>query len=372
MRLVMQLGTWAAIAAVAAPAFAQEVEYRAFVASEAVDRISEIRFDGRTVTVTRSFDVGLNPVDPDGPHGLGLSPDGRWLFVTTAHGTPFGRLWKLDRVTGRAVAATELGNFPASLQVTPDGAYVFLVNFNLHGDMVPSSVSVVDAAAMVEVARITTCTMPHGSRLNGAGTLHYSACMMDDQLVELDARVWEVSRRFVLSPGREQAVAAATGAPAPDRHSGHGASTITPPACSPTWAAPTADGSRVFVACNRANDIVEIDVPSWRLVRRLPAGEGVYNLALTRDGRLLVATNKRGQSVSLFDTATGREVARLATRRRIVHGVAITPDDRYAFISVEGVGSEPGTVEVVDLAARRVVAAADVGQMAGGIDVAPR
>jgi hypothetical protein len=45
--------------------------------------------------------------------------------------------------------------FPATLQVSPDGLYV--VNFNLHGDMVPSSVSVVDADAMFEMARITTC-----------------------------------------------------------------------------------------------------------------------------------------------------------------------------------------------------------------------
>jgi DNA-binding beta-propeller fold protein YncE len=52
-----------------------------------------------------------------------------------------------------------------------------------------------------------------------------------------------------------------------------------------------------------------------------------------------------------------------------VHGVAVSPDDRYAFVSVEGVGSEPGTVEVIDLRTLARVAAVDVGQMAGGIDV---
>jgi DNA-binding beta-propeller fold protein YncE len=82
-----------------------------------------------------------------------------------------------------------------------------------------------------------------------------------------------------------------------------------------------------------------------------------------------VATNKRGQSVSVFDVASGRELARIPTRRRVVHGVAISPDDRYAFVSVEGIGAEPGTVEVIDLAALRAVAAVDVGQQAGGIDV---
>ena len=71
--------------------------------------------------------------------------------------------------------------------------------------------------------------------------------------------------------------------------------------------------------------------------------------AVTHDGRLLLATNKRGQSVSVFDARTGKELRRLPTRRKVVHGVAVSPDDKYAFVSVEGVGSEPGTVEAIDL-----------------------
>ena len=63
---------------------------------------------------------------------------------------------------------------------------------------VPSSVSVVATDEMVEAARIPTCVMPHGSRLNPAGTRQYSACMMDDLLVEIDTGKFAVSRRFVL------------------------------------------------------------------------------------------------------------------------------------------------------------------------------
>jgi len=44
----------------------------------------------------------------------------------------------------------------------------------------------------------------------------------------------------------------------------------------------------------------------------------------------------------------------------VLHGVAVSPDDQYAFVSVEGIGSEPGTVEVVDLAAMKIVASVDV------------
>ena len=138
--------------------------------------------------------------------------------------------------------------------------------------------------------------------------------------------------------------------------------------CQPTWAQPAADGSRVWVACNKSSEIVEVDGRSWKVARRIPAGPGVYNLALTRDGSRLIATNKRDQSVSVFDLATGRELARIRTTRSVVHGVVVSDDDRYAFISVEGKGAEPGTMDVIDLMTLTKVASVDLGQQAGGID----
>ncbi|HET7188952.1 MAG TPA: hypothetical protein VFI52_12400, partial [Gemmatimonadaceae bacterium] len=138
--------------------------------------------------------------------------------------------------------------------------------------------------------------------------------------------------------------------------------------CSPTWVQPSADGSRIFVACNKSSDIVEIDVARWTMTRRFPAGNGVYNLAVTRDGRYLVTTNKRDKSASVIDIPTGREAARIPTTRRVASGVAISSDDRYAFVTQEGVGSEPGAVDVIDLRALQKVATIDIGQQAGGID----
>jgi DNA-binding beta-propeller fold protein YncE len=131
---------------------------------------------------------------------------------------------------------------------------------------------------------------------------------------------------------------------------------------------PSSDGSRIFVACNKSSDIVDIDVAQWTMTRRFPAGNGVYNLAVTRDGRYLVTTNKRDKSASVIDIATGREAARIPTTRRVASGVAISSDDRYAFVTQEGVGSEPGAVDVIDLRALQKVATIDIGQQAGGID----
>jgi len=86
--------------------------------------------------------------------------------------------------------------------------------------------------------------------------------------------------------------------------------------CSPTWAQPSASGASIFGACNQSSEIVEVDAAKWSVVRRIPARPGVYNLAITKDGTRLVATNKRDQSVSVFDIKSGKELARLPTKRR--------------------------------------------------------
>jgi len=349
-------------------------DYLALVASEAVDRIAVVRFGPAGIRVERTNTTGMMPADVDGPHGVAVSPDGKYYYVSTAHGAPYGYLWKYALANDSLAGRVMLGNFPATLQITPDGAFAYVVNFNLHGEMVPSSVSIVATDEMVEVARVPTCTMPHGSRINAQGTRQYSACMMDDMAVEIDTRAFTVARHFLVGKGKERGVQGAPGGTSADHAShdmaGHG---MEPPkpgdvSCSPTWAQPSADGARLFVACNKSSDIVEIDVARWALVRRIPAGDGVYNLAVTHDGRLLVATNKRGKSTSVIDISSGRELARIPTTRRVVHGAAVSADDRYAFISQEGVGSEPGTVDVIDLRALQKVATIDVGQQAGGID----
>jgi DNA-binding beta-propeller fold protein YncE len=349
-------------------------DYLALVASESVDQIAVVRFGPGGIRIERTNTTGIMPADVDGPHGVAVSPDGKYYYVSTAHGTPYGFLWKYALANDSLAGRVMLGNFPATTQITPDGAFAYVVNFNLHGEMVPSSVSIVATDEMVEVARVPTCTMPHGSRINAQGTKQYSACMMDDMAVEIDTRAFTVSRHFLVGKGKEHGVQGAPASTGGDHAShdmaGHG---MEPPkpgdvSCSPTWVQPSADGARLFVACNKSSDIVEIDAARWALVRRIPAGDGVYNLAVTHDGKLLVATNKRGKSTSVIDVATGKELARIPTTRRVVHGAAVSADDRYAFISQEGVGSEPGSVDVIDLRALQKVASIDVGQQAGGID----
>jgi len=343
-------------------------DYLVYVVCESADKIVLIRFGPGGARIETQMHTGLMPMDVNGPHGIAVSPDKQYFYVSVGHGRPDGSVWKYRAGTDTVVKYTSLGLFPATTDITPDGNFIYVANSNFHGDMVPSSISVVATDQLIEVKRIPTCTMPHGSRLNHDGTKHYSVCMMDDMLVEIDTRKFAVDRYFMLAQGKEMGM---TGAPAAHSMPDHGVADQKmaehKPSCTPTWAQPSNDGSIIYVACNQSNEIVAVKTDTWTLARRFPAGTGVYNLAMTRDGRL-IATNKRGQSVSIFDPVTGRELAKIPTQRKIVHGAVVSPDDRYAFISVEGIGSEPGTVEVIDLNSLKTVATVDVGPQAAGID----
>jgi DNA-binding beta-propeller fold protein YncE len=252
------------------------------------------------------------------------------------------------------------------MAIAPDGQFLYVVNFNLHGDHVPSSVSVVFTPTMTEIARPTTCTMPHGSRLDATGMRHYSTCMMDDQLVELDARRFAVTARFSLAAGAEHVLPAGM---SPARAHAH----VTANACSPTWAQPGA-GPRarlVYVACNHRDEILEIETEQWRVTRRFATGRAPYNLAVTPRGDRLLATLKGGQALAVFDLESGRELGRVATSEPVTHGVLATPDGRYAFVTNESRGMARGTVDVIELATLRRVGSTRVARQPGGIDLWP-
>ena len=137
--------------------------------------------------------------------------------------------------------------------------------------------------------------------------------------------------------------------------------------CGPTWVQPSPDGSRAWIACNKNRQIIEVDLDGWEVTRRFDTGADPYNLDVTPDGATLVVTYKGGDAIGVFDLDGGTERVAVPSSRRIPHGVAVSPDSRYAFVTIEGVGNDPGTVDVIDLDAGSRVASVDVGRQAGGI-----
>ncbi len=172
-----------------------------YVASEAVDVVSRVRFGPEGAVVEKVIKVDPRPSEADGPHNLNISPDGKYWYTSVAHGTPNGSLWKFDTANDSLVGKAMLSRFPATISFSPDGEFAWVANFNLFGDMVPSSVSVVYTPAMEEVARIPTCLMPHGMRVARDGSRAWMTCMMDDKLVEMDPGNYGITRVLSVKTG---------------------------------------------------------------------------------------------------------------------------------------------------------------------------
>ena len=347
----------AAAAALHGHAAAQS--YWVYVAAESEDEVALLRYDaGGELVVEKTIVAGRLAAEIEAPHGVAVDPGGEFWYLTLGHGFPNGSLVKYATGADTVVGVAPLGLFPATIAVPPHGTVALAVNANFHGDHVPSTVAIIDLETMYPIADVVTCTMPHGSRFNADGSMHYSACMMDNQLVEIDGATLEVSRRLDLIKNE----------PAHAPMEGHMA--MAPPAdenCSPTWATPHPDGKRVFIPCNKGSTILEIDLDDWRITRRIEAPGAPYNLDVTPDGSMLLGTLKGSAKLGIWDIDSGELLHLIDSLMRVTHGVVATPDGRYAFVTVEGVGGDPGTVEVIDLQAGARVASASIGKQAGGI-----
>jgi DNA-binding beta-propeller fold protein YncE len=357
--------TFCVAAGLIAPAAAQN--YFLYVAAESEDQVHLLHFDADKgkARITETIDVGTFPAENEGPHGMSVSPDGKHWFVTIAHGMPYGQLWKYETGSNKLIGKTELGLFPASMEISEVTGFLYIVNFNLHGEMEPSTVSVVDPETMSLIENVPTGIMPHGSRISPDGRKQYHVSMMTDELIEIDTENLEVSRRLSLVDHSQM------------DHSMHGSgmnmadgskmkhNTIV----KPTWADPHPHKALVYIAGNGNDEILEVNTESWEVVRRFNAGKGnaPYNLEVSADGKLLVASYKSGAATGVWDLDKGEEIAVIKNTRRVSHGVSISPDSRYAFISVEGIGGEPGSVDVIDLQELKLIDHAETGKQAGGI-----
>ena len=106
----------------------------------------------------------------------------------------------------------------------------------------------------------------------------------------------------------------------------------------PTWVHPHPRLPRVYIALNGADKVVEVDLETWTVRRQFATGKGPYNAEGAPDGSRLVVSYKSAGEVGLWDIAKGVELARIPSRRKVTHGVVISPDSRYAFVTSEGIG----------------------------------
>jgi len=192
--------------------------------------------------------------------------------------------------------------------------------------------------------------------------------MNSDEILEIDRQSLRITRRHKTGEGMGAAHATSPAAGPPLQH---GTATSAAHDCSPTFVSVSPDDRRLYVACNHGNTLQVLDAATLDLVKEIPVGAGAYNVEPSADGRWIIVTNKKAQSVSLLDARTLTELAKIPTSKPLPHGVAYDPNGRWVFISAESVGADPGAVDVIDLNSRTRVASIAVPRQPTGITILP-
>ncbi len=348
----------------AAPSSAQGPAYRVGVVSESGDMATWLTPSGSRLMPERIVPIGVMPSDIDGPHNITVAPDGKSYYITVAHGTPFGSLWKLDTRNDSILGKSQVELFPTTVSLTPDGQLALVANSDFHGDHPRTNViSVIHTPTMTKITDLEACDMPHGVKVNHAGSRAYVSCMHSDEILELEIATLTLTRRA--QTGAAHAMTSVTAA----SHPAASATASKASECSPTFVSVSRDDKRLYVACNAANTLQVWDAGSLRQIKEIPVGKGAYNVEPSPDGKFVLVTNKKDQSVSVIDAAGLTEVARIPTSKRIVHGIAYSPDSRFAYVSCESIGIDPGAVDVVDLKSRTRVSSVPIAGQPTGITV---
>lgn len=128
----------------------------------------------------------------------------------------------------------------------------------------------------------------------------------------------------------------------------------------------TADEStraRVFVANESSNSVTVIDGDSFQVVGTVDArNHATHDLAVSRDGRWLFATNLASGRLSAINTRALETVASIATGDR-AHVVTLTNDNRQAWVANIG----DNTISIVDTTSFRILGTIGVGKGPTGL-----
>ncbi len=245
-----------------------------------------------------------------------------------------GSLVMIDAATLAVRSRIEIGLHPAHIVCDPAGNIAF-VTLNQE-----SAVAVVDLRSRKVLRKISTGDHPHGMRMSTDGRRIYVANQGSDSVSVID-----VQRRV------EIARIAVGG--------------------SPVQVAVAPNGRIVYATLAPQNAVVAIDVQKGRVLRRLTVGRYPIQLSITPDGRTLVIANhgtpeRPDDRAAIVNTATMTVSAFVHTGLG-PHGVAIDPSGRHAAVTSE----LAGTVSLIDIPTRRVVANYPTGNDPNGLTFLP-
>ena len=274
--------------------------------------------DSATDTVVARVAVG------NVPHQVVVSDTlGRMVASNTADDT----ISIIDLETMRTAATVTLGASPEHMELSPGGDVLAV------GNIGAGTVSLVSLAEGRETARIDGLHEPHNLTFSPDGKLLYIGNLGADFVSVIDVAKAEVVNEIPVGDPKAMASTAAGG-----EYQGIINVTRTP------------DGRYGFAAYGEGDRMAVIDLHSQETVKSLALGDLPWRAYSTADGRFMIVPNNGDETVSIIDTVSLNEVARLKGAADMT-GVNTGLHDSTAIVLSRG----DDKAIVIDLTAMKVV-----------------
>lgn len=111
------------------------------------------------------------------------------------------------------------------------------------------------------------------------------------------------------------------------------------------------DGGSFYVSDSSLGEVVRIDAHSLKPLSRMAAGPGAFGTVLSKDGRVLFVNNQASNTVTRYETASGKASAVITGFAQPRQGVRLSPDDNTLYVT-NFFGDK---VTVVDVPGNKVV-----------------
>jgi YVTN family beta-propeller protein len=289
--------------------------------------------DGSLTAIDAATDTVVTTVTGIGePHNVQADAYGTRVYAVSGH---TNTLVAVDAGTYRLASAAATGDGPAHVVQNPDGQKTYVTNFNA------GTVSVYTGGDLRLHATVTVGGGPHGARPSPDGTTLVVANLKAATVDIIDTRT------------DTKTAAIAVGGP-------------------PVQIAVSPDNRYAYASVTQPPAVVKIDLRTATVTGRATVPAAPAQVYLTPDGSTVLSADQGSQdqpgtTITMIGTA-GMTPGETVTTGSGPHGVVVDPSGRRAWIT----NVYDGTVSVIDLAARTVVATVKVGRSPNGISYSRR
>jgi YVTN family beta-propeller protein len=254
---------------------------------------------------------------PTGPHGLVITPDGRWVYVSSDGDS---KVSLIDTQMDKVVNTIEVGKGPHGLAMTPDAKWLLVAVFGAN------QVAFINTQTNTVMGQISVPS-PHNIAISPDGATAYVASQpaSSPSLAILDIAKQAQSGSITL--------------------------TKVPRALnfSP-------DGKQLYFTQAGVDAVQVLDPSTHQVITQIPVGASPHHPLFTSDGLMALVVSQGPGQLSILDPKTNT-VSKVVTVGKMPHWIASNAQGTTAWVTNEA----SNDVSVVDLATATVTATIPIG-----------